>query len=323
MNKCKNTDLGMEMFLLCKKLFPINRSLTGNGVRKTLSLIKKILPNMVIYEIPSNTKCFDWNVPKEWNITSGYLISPTGEKILDFNDNNLHIVGYSEAVNIRLTLDELLPHINTSKSMPEAIPYVTSYYSEYWGFCMAEVQKINLIDGEYHAVIESKKSVGHMTYGELIIKGRTSKEIMLSTYICHPSMANNELSGPVVATFLSKFIQSIDCHYSYRIIFIPETIGSICYISKNLECLKKNVIAGFVLTCIGDDREYSYLPSRSGKTLSDKIAIHVLENTHPDFIKYSYLDRGSDERQYCSPGVDLPMASIMRSKYGEYPEYHT
>lgn len=318
-----NFNLGHEMHLLCKKLFPINRSITGDGVRKTLSIIKKHLPQMSINEIPSGTECFDWNVPEEWNINSGYLISPDGDKIVDFKDNNLHVVGYSNPVDIKLTLDELLPHINTLKDIPEAIPYVTSYYSDYWGFCMSENQKNNLKNGEYHAVIDSKKSPGSMTYGELVVKGQTTKEILLSTYVCHPSMANNELSGPVVTTFLSKFVQSLDSFYSYRILFLPETIGSIFYISKHLEQLKKNVIAGFVLTCIGDDRAYSYLPSRIGNTLSDKVATHVLEKIHPDFIKYSYLDRGSDERQYCSPGVDLPVASIMRSKYHEYPEYHT
>ena len=318
-----NSKLGDELHLLCDRLFPINRSLTGKGVRKTLSILKEYLPEMVVFEVPSGTKCFDWTIPDEWNINSAYIISPEGEKIVDFQSNNLHVVGYSNPVDLKLSLKELEPHLHSLKDTPNAIPYVTSYYSEYWGFCMTDTQRGELTDGTYHAVIDSEKIKGSMTYGELIIKGKTDKEVLLSTYICHPSMANNELSGPVVATYIAKFIKSIDNYYTYRIIFIPETIGSIYYISTHLNQLKENVVAGYVLTCIGDDRSYSFLPSKVGDTLSDIAAIHALKHTCSNFISYSYLDRGSDERQYCSPGVDLPIASIMRSKYHEYPEYHT
>jgi aminopeptidase-like protein len=247
----------------------------------------------------------------------------TGNKIIDFKENNLHLVGYSTPINQTLTLSQLQEHLYSLPEQPEAIPYVTSYYKERWGFCISQKQRDNLKEGNYRVFIDSELKDGSLTYGELIIPGRSKKEIFISTYVCHPSMANNELSGPVLSTFLAKWIMSKPRRYSYRIIFIPETIGSIIYLSKNLESLKENVIAGFNITCVGDNGPYSYLPTRNGNTYSDKIALNILSFDHPDFIKYTYLDRGSDERQYNSPGVDLPICTIMRSKYGTYPEYHT
>ena len=215
------------------------------------------------------------------------------------------------------------------KNQPKAIPYITSYYKKRWGFCISYNQ-YKILDKRYSSNDEFKVVInstlnkkGNLNYGEVILKGKSKEEILISTYICHPSMANNELSGPTVTTYLAKWIQSQPREYTYRIIFIPETIGSICYLSKNIKVMKKNTIAGFNISCVGDDNAYSYLASRDGETISDKIALHVLKHTYPDFIKYSYLDRGSDERQYCSPGVDLPIASVMRTKYGAYKEYHT
>lgn len=316
-------NMGEDIYSLCKKLWPITRSITGNGVRKTLSIIKQHLPNLIIYEIPTNTQCFDWTVPKEWNIKDAYVVDPNGNKIIDFKVNNLHIVSYSTPVNQTISLVELQKHLYSSPNQPDAIPYVTSYYQERWGFCLTENQRNNLPEGDYRVYIDSELSDGSLTYGELIIPGKKKEEVFLSTYVCHPSMANNELSGPTVATYLAKWIQEQSREYTYRIIFIPETIGSICYLSKNIKKMKENVIAGYNISCVGDNNAYSYLPSRTENSISDKIALHVLEHTQPNFIKYSYLDRGSDERQYCSPGVDLPIASIMRTKYGEYKEYHT
>jgi aminopeptidase-like protein len=317
-------DVGLEMYKLAKRLWPINRSLTGDGNRETLKIINEHIPQLKIHEIPTGTPCFDWTVPREWKVHEAYLITPSGDRICDFSENNLHLVGYSVPFNGTLSLAQLQDHLYSLPDQPEAIPYVTSYYREYWGFGISEKQRRSLADGIYKVIIDSELFNGSLTYGELLIPGRTKQEVLVSTYLCHPSMANNELSGPVVATFLAKWLSNQPRRkYSYRIIFIPETIGSICYISKNIIQLKKNVIAGFNVSCVGDDRAYSYLPSRSGNTLSDKIAKHVLRWLDSDFKIYKWADRGSDERQFCAPGVDLPIASIMRTKYGEYPEYHT
>jgi aminopeptidase-like protein len=317
-------DNGKEMINLVKKLWPIPRSITGNGVRETLSILKEHLPELNVFEVPSGTKVFDWTVPKEWNIKDAYVLDPEGNKIIDFKQNNLHLLGYSIPVNRQVSLKELKEHLYSLPEQPNAIPYITSYYKERWGFCISHDQLEKLKEGSYKVYIDSSLSDGSLTYGELILPGNTPKEIFLSTYVCHPSMANNELSGPIVTAFLSKWLMGLKSRkYTYRIVFIPETIGSITYLSENLEKMKKDIVAGYNITCIGDDRSYSYLPSRHGTSLSDKIAKHVLKHLHPDYISYSYLDRGSDERQYCSPGVDLPVCTVMRTKYGEYPEYHT
>ncbi|EJF06908.1 hypothetical protein ThvES_00010020 [Thiovulum sp. ES] len=314
-------EIGKKMYQWATDLFPINRSLTGDGNRETLNYIKNVIPELNIYEIPSGTQCFDWNVPKEWNAKEAY-IEFQGKRIIDFRNNNLYLVGYSTPTELELSLDELQKHLYSIPEMPEAIPYVTSYYKERWGFCITENQRIKLKEGIYKVKIDSTLENGSMTYGEVLLKGRTEKEIFLSTYVCHPSMANNELSGPVVAMALLEYIKSIpNRRYSYRVIFIPETIGSICYLSKNLEEMKKNIVAGFNLTTIGDDNSYSYLPTRYGDTLADKIAKYVLKDIPHN--KYSFLQRGSDERQYCSPGVDLPVATVCRTIYGRYDEYHT
>jgi len=325
-NKPKNIEKneGNEMFALAKKLWPLNRSLTGEGVRKTLKIINSKVKNMKLTEVRSGTKAFDWDVPKEWYVKNAYIVTPQGKRICDFKNNNLHLVGYSTPVNKKLTLQELNLNLHSLESQPNAIPYVTSYYNENWGFCLTHNERKVLTDGLYQVIINSKLFDGSLTYGEVLIKGKSKKEIFLSTYICHPSMANNELSGPVVTTYLIKWLKSKkNLKYSYRIVFIPETIGSVVYLSRNYKSMKRNIIAGFNISCVGDDRSYSYLPSRNGNTLSDIVAKHVLKWTDKEYISYSWADRGSDERQYCSPGIDLPIASIMRTKYHEYEEYHT
>ena len=316
-------DIGENIYSLCQRLWPITRSITGEGVRQTLGVIKEHLPGLIINEVPTGEVCFDWEVPKEWNISDAYVICPDGNKILDFKLNNLHVVSYSIPIDQIISLGELQKHLHSLSDQPEAIPYITSYYEERWGFCLSETQRNELKEGDYRVYIDSTLSNGSLTYGELIIRGRSTKEIFLSTYVCHPSMANNELSGPTVTTYLAKWIESQPREYTYRIIFIPETIGAICYLSKNIDQMKRNIIAGFNISCVGDNNSYSYLPSRQEDTIADKVALQVLKYTQPDFIKYSYLDRGSDERQYCAPGVDLPIASVMRTKYHTYPEYHT
>lgn len=313
---------GKEMHALATRLFPICRSITGNGVRETLKILQEHIP-LTIHEVPSGTQVFDWTVPREWNIREAWVKDSKGTKVIDFARSNLHIVSYSAPMDVRMSLPELQKHLYSLPEQPDAIPYVTSYYEERWGFCIADIERTKLVEDDYHVFIDSELKDGSLTYGELIIPGTSKKEIFLSTYICHPSMANNELSGPVVTTQLAKWIMSAPRRYTYRIIFIPETIGSLTYLSRNLDIMKKNIIAGFNITCIGDDRVYSYMPSRNGATLADRIALRILRSKHPEFISYSFLERGSDESQYCAPGVDLPVVLIMRSKYGEYPEYHT
>jgi len=314
--------IGQEMYDWAVDLFPINRSLSGDGVRQTLQYIKNIIPELEVNEVPSGAKCFDWTIPQEWNCNDGYIIDPDGNKICDFKTNNLHIVGYSTPIDSEIELEELIEHLYYLEEQPTAIPYITSYYSPRWGFCLSFNEFQKLKKGTYKVKINSELKDGNLTYGEIKLKGESEKEIFLSTYVCHPSMANNELSGPVVTTALVNFIKSLKGRkYSYRIVFIPETIGSITYISRNIDDMKKNIIAGFNVTTIGDDRSYSYIPTRYGNTLSDKVSKHVLQDI--DYVEYSFLDRGSDERQYCSPGVDLPIATICRTKYGVYPEYHT
>jgi len=314
--------IGQQMYKWAVDLFPINRSITGNGVRQTLNYIKDIIPEIKIFEVATGTKCFDWTIPKEWNCKEAYIIDPDGNKICDFSKNNLHLVGYSIPVNFEIEYEELVKHLYYLENKPTAIPYITSYYSERWGFCLSFEEFSKLKQGKYKVKIDSELKDGNLTYGEVKIEGKEKEEIFLSTYVCHPSMANNELSGPVVTTALIRFIKSIkNRRYSYRIVFIPETIGSITYLSRNLTEMKKRIIAGFNITTIGDNRDYSYIPTKYGNTLTDKVAKHILKNIK--HTKYSFLNRGSDERQYCSAGVNLPIATICRTKYGIYPEYHT
>lgn len=317
-------NCGKWLYDFAGELFPIGRSLTGKGVRKTFELIQREVPEFQMKSIPCGETVFDWTVPDEWDLEEAYIEDEQGNRIIDYAKNNLHVVGYSVPVDEWCSREELLTHIHVEENQPDAIPYITSYYSPRYGFCMSKNQRDALPEGKYHMVIKSRNFAGVLNYGELLIPGKSEKEVLLSTYCCHPSMANNETSGMALMTGLAKWLLALpERELSYRLVIVPETIGSIAYISRNLEVMKKNVIAGFVLTCVGDNRTYSYLSSRKGGTLADRVLTKVLQEVAPDYKNYSYLDRGSDERQYNAPGVDLPVCDFCRSKYGEYPEYHT
>jgi len=311
------------MLKWAKDLFSICRSITGDGTRMTLSYFEKINPEFRRLKFKTGQKVFDWEIPKEWNIKDAYLEHESGERYAEFKKCNLHIVGYSKPVNKKISKKELLNYIHTQKDQPDSIPYVTSYYKERWGFCLSENQKSKLPDGNYKVIIDSDLKNGNLELSDAIFKGKTKKEIFFSSYICHPSMANNELSGPVLLNAIMHYIKSNypKSKFTYRFVLLPETIGSIAYLSKFMKVMKSNMICGFNLTCVGDERAYSYVGSRKGNTLADdaiEAALFGLSNVK----KYSYLDRGSDERQYCAPGIDLPVCCFSRSR-SEYPEYHT
>ena len=312
------------------KLYPLTRSLTGQGVRSTLKIIQKEFPELKIKKIKSGTKVFDWNIPSEWNVSDAYILDKYNNKIIDFKINNLHLVGYSVPVKKYISKKELFKNLYFSKNQPKAIPYITSYYKKRWGFCVSYNQYKNFdkqysSNDKFKVVINSSlKKNGNLNYAELILKGKSKKEILISTYICHPSMANNELSGPIVSMGLINYFRKKKLNKTLRFIFIPETIGSISYLSKNINYLKENVIGGYNLSCIGDERQYSCMFSKYQNSPSDEAVIEAYRLLKiKNYKVYSFLKRGSDERQYNSPGIDLKISSIFRTKYGEYPEYHT
>ena len=320
-----------RLYKIVKDLFPITRSLSGNGNRQTLNYLKEnYLGELKIHEysIADNPSTFDWNTPYEWNIDEAYIEDENGNKIIDFKNNNLHILGYSESVDITIPFSELDEHLYSLEDDIDAIPYTTSYYKTRWGFCLPHRLREELRknpDKLYHAVIKSTLDKnGSITYGELIINGLLDDEILISTYICHPSMANDNLSGIAVATKIAKYIYALpERKYTYRIIFIPETIGALIYLKENITHLQKYVKAGFVLSCIGDDGDYSCVHTPYNNTYTDKIVTHVLKHITDEPKEYSFLERGSDERQFCSPNVNLPICTLSRTKFGKFKEYHT
>ncbi|QCX38814.1 DUF4910 domain-containing protein [Aureibaculum algae] len=306
------------------RLWPINRSLTGDGNRKTLDILSEIIP-LNVHEVPSGTACFDWNVPPEWNVQEAWIKDEKDNTIVNFKVNNLHLLGYSEPFEGVLSYEELKEHLYTLPKQPDLIPYLTSYYSKRWGFCMSHHQFEKLDkNGSYTVKIDSTLDEhGSMTYGDLVLKGKSDKEILLTTYICHPSMANNELSGPLVTAFIYNQLKDKDNYYSYRFVFAPETIGSIYYLSQHGDHFKQNMEAGFVVTCVGDDGQFTYKKSRRGDSLPDRAVNTVLKQSESEFRTIPFAPRGSDERQYCSPGFNLPVVLLLRTTYGQYEEYHT
>lgn len=317
-----NTNgIGEEMYQLISELYPICRSITGNGVRQTLKILQQYIP-LTTHEVPSNTTVFDWAVPKEWNIRDAYIKNSKGEKIIDFQECNLHVLSYSLPFSKKVSLDELKSHVFTIPECPDWIPYRTAYYKEDWGFCLSHNQLSALPDGEYEVVIDSSLQDGSLTYGEYFIKGNSDAEILISTHVCHPSLANDNLSGVALATFLAKTLRSISRKYSYRFLFTPGTIGSITWLSLN-EDLVSNIRHGLVLACVGDPGKITYKKSRRGNADIDRAVIQVLKDVGEPYEALDFSPYGYDERQFCSPGFNLPMGCFMRTPHGQFPEYHT
>lgn len=318
-----------DLIKIGKKIFHLNRSLTGKDNLKTLKIFKNYLPILKIKFFKPGKKVYDWTIPNEWNVKEAYIKDKSGTKIVNFDNNCLHLMSYSRKINKRINKINLLKKLYTNKRLKNAIPYVTSYYKKNWGFCITENQKQKIKkkykdNDTFKIVIDTSfKRNGRMHYGEIFIPGKTKKEILISTYICHPSMANNELSGPLVSLALAKYFSRRSNKRGIRFIFIPETIGAIAYIQKNFIKLKKNVIGGYVLTCIGDEKNYSMLYSKYGNSISDEAAIDSFKKLKIKYKSYNFLERGSDERQFNSPKINLGISSLMRSKYGKFKEYHT
>ncbi|MGA2071890.1 MAG: DUF4910 domain-containing protein [Terriglobia bacterium] len=313
--------IGEELQQFAAELYPICRSITGDGVRRTLALIEKHVP-LRTFEVPTGTVVFDWTVPKEWNIRDAYIKAPDGRRVVDFQKSNLHVVGYSTPVHTTMPLGQLKPHLYTIPDHPEWIPNRTSYYKEDWGFCLSHNQMLELQDGEYEVCIDSTLEEGHLTYGECYLPGRSADEVLISTYVCHPSLANDNVSGLTVATFLAKSLAGRDLRYSYRFLFIPATIGAITWLARNRETVRR-IRHGLVLTCLGDAGGFHYKNSRRGNAEIDRAAAHVLRHCEEPSEILEFVPYGNDERQYCSPGFNLPVGCLMRSVWETFPEYHT
>ena len=310
------------MYALIEKLYPICRSITGNGVRETLNIIREIVP-LQTHEVPTGTKVFDWSVPKEWNIKDAYVKNSRGEKVIDFKKSNLHILNYSIPVKSSMSREELMSHLFTLSESPDWIPYRTSYYNENWGFCLSHKDYQKLSDDKYEVFIDATLDDGHLTYGELLIKGlQKDSEVLISTHVCHPSLCNDNLSGIAVAAFLAHHLSLLPLQYTYRFLFIPGTIGSITWLALNERNVGR-IKHGLVATCLGDSGRFTYKKTRRGDTEIDAVVRHVLENSVKDSRIVDFSPYGYDERQYCSSGFNLPVGCLMRTTHGEYPQYHT
>lgn len=320
-DRADSSRIGHEMHDMISELFPICRSITGHGVRETLRLIQKHIP-VTIHEVPSGTKVFDWTVPLEWNIQDAYIKNLRGERVVDFRKSNLHLVSYSQAVNQRISLAELKGHLFTIPDRPDWIPYRTSYYKESWGFCVSHNQLLQLADNEYDVCIDASLIKGHLTYGEYFLSGETQDEVLISTHVCHPSLCNDNLSGIGVATFLAEWLRLQPRRYSYRVLFIPGTIGSITWLCRHQQQASR-IKHGLVLTGLGDAGAYTYKKSRRGDTEIDRAMAHLLKHSGEAHTVIDFVPYGYDERQYCSPGFNLAVGCFSRTPHSKYPEYHT
>ena len=309
------------LYALVERLYPICRSITGEGVRQTLRILGEYVP-LAIHEVSTGTPVFDWEVPKEWNIRDAYIKDASGRRVVDFNSSSLHVVSYSAPVRTTLSLDELKPHLHTLPDHPDWIPYRTSYWKEYWGFCLAHNVLLQMRDARYEVCIESTLQDGHLTYAEYLVPGKSEEEVLLFSHTCHPSMCNDNCSGLAVTTLLARRLGELSPRFSYRFVWAPGTIGSITWLSRNQDAVSR-IRHGLVLTGFGDPGPFTYKRSRRGNAAIDRIVPHVILGHYPraridDFSVYGY-----DERQFCSPGFNLPVGRLTRTPYGEYPEYHT
>lgn len=314
-------EAGAAMHALIARLYPICRSITGAGVRETLRILQEYVP-LTVREVPSGTPVFDWVVPDEWNIRDAYIKNSRGERVVDFRQSNLHVLNYSEPVQRTLTLDELRPHLFTAPEHPDWVPYRTSYYQRQWGFCLSQRQLDALPNDTYEVCIDATLAPGHLSYGELVLPGNTADEILISCHVCHPSLCNDNLSGVAVAAWLARSLQNAPRRYTYRFLFIPATIGAITWLCLN-EARAPLIKHGLVLTCVGDAGGFTYKQSRRCDAVIDRAVAHVLGHRGTPFTLRPFAPLGYDERQYCSPGFDLPVGCFMRTPNGEYPEYHS
>jgi aminopeptidase-like protein len=314
-------ELGRAMYRLIERLYPICRSLTGHGVRQTLRIVQEHIP-VTLHEVPSGTPAFDWTVPKEWNIADAYVKNERGERVIDFRRSNLHVVGYSVPFKGKLSLAELKAHLFTLPEHPDWIPYRTSYYRESWGFCLSHRQLQALPEGEYEVCIEASLADGHLTYGEYYLPGQLPDEVLLSCHICHPSLCNDNLSGIALVTCLAQQLRAVERRYSYRFLFLPGTIGAITWLSRN-EAQLSRIRHGFVVAGVGDAGRFTYKKSRRGDAEIDRAFSHVVRHAGGADAVIDFCPYGYDERQFCSPGFNLPVGCVMRTPHGQYPEYHT
>lgn len=313
--------LGHEMFNVIGELYPICRSITGDGIRQTLRRLQSVVP-IQLSEVPSGTQVFDWTVPQEWNIRDAYVKNSQGERVIDFQKSNLHVVNYSEPIHEKMSLAELRPHLFSMPDRPDWIPYRTSYYKRTWGFCLSDRQLSKLPEDEYEVFIDSSLEDGHLTYGELFLPGETADEVLISTHACHPSLANDNLSGLAVASFLARHLSESPHKYSYRFLFVPGTIGAITWLARNESSLAR-IRHGLVLAGVGDSGPLTYKKSRRGDAQIDRAAAHVLKHIGDKSQILDFSPYGYDERQYCSPGFNLAVGRLSRTPHGTFPEYHT